>query len=368
MKILLYNHDGRGYGHASRNAAIALVLAKNKANRIVVATGMPFFGRLIKWKNNIDWFKLPSYNSLDFSKEHQEMECVIGKNEELSKLRSVLLLDFVKAFKPDLVIVDFFARGKMDEMVPSINWLKKKGGSLIFLGMRDFIGSKNSYQFTEKEASFVCKYYDRILIYGDPRSYANIELRKFPKIRDKIKIIGYISRAMAIFGKNNGRKSRKNKVVVSLDSNMDSDLLQWIMKFKNKFRPKKEKWFIFSKSYNAMPLKDQKNNIIVKPFGESFLENLNDAKLFIAGGGYNTITDAVWAEVPTVLLIVAREGEQAERAKEFGISHIFIDRINEKSLEKAIKEADKISMFLKGNRNLEAEIYENCNNSRKKSI
>ncbi|MFC1516801.1 hypothetical protein ACFL7E_08620, partial [Thermodesulfobacteriota bacterium] len=61
LDILLYAHDGRGLGHASRSIAIGMALKRLYPDfRVLQVTGCNLSQSLID-RAPLDWIKLPSY-------------------------------------------------------------------------------------------------------------------------------------------------------------------------------------------------------------------------------------------------------------------------------------------------------------------
>ena len=71
-------------------------------------------------------------------------------------------------------------------------------------------------------------------------------------------------------------------------------------------------WYVFGPSQ----IKSTSSSVIAQPFSPHFLSALLSTRLCIAYAGYNTLTDCLWAGVPTLLLIRAlSETEQQQHAQ-----------------------------------------------------
>src|SRR5215831_6187057 len=115
MRFFFYSHDGMGLGHVRRQIAIAAALRELEPNaQVLLATSVDDVAGL-GLPPNVDTLKLPGLRKIA-NGDYSSRRLGIPKRD-MHKLRSALLLEAVKAFGPDIVLVDkhpFGARGELE--------------------------------------------------------------------------------------------------------------------------------------------------------------------------------------------------------------------------------------------------------------
>ncbi len=242
-RILLYSHDTYGLGHIRRTLAIAEQLAADfpQATQLLISgTPQPPCFKLPK---RLDFIKLPDMDKPSSRKFHAPS--LLLPSDALKALRGIMILEAVRCFKPDLVLVDKAPAGIGGEMLPSLNYLKQfRPQTKLVLGMSDIEdhammvrenersevpsactgkiiegGSEKCGQWRSTEVSLLMENdYHLILHYGNRDVYDPVsEYRLSPKIAAKIISCGYIGRTSPIFPKSKLRHSlnmKTNRLVV----------------------------------------------------------------------------------------------------------------------------------------------------------
>ncbi len=197
MRIFYYSHDTYGLGHIQRTLAIARQVALDcpEATQLLV-TGSPQ-SHSFELPDRLDIIKLPS-----ITKSPEGGYCSRTLQlpfKTLKALREILILEAIRHFKPDIVLVDKAPAGVKGEMRPALSFLKKeRPETKLVLGMRDI----------EDDAEKVCEAwkqqglyrlmdetYDAILLYGNRSIYDPVKAyRLSARTENKIISCGYIGR------------------------------------------------------------------------------------------------------------------------------------------------------------------------------
>jgi predicted glycosyltransferase len=205
MKILVYSHDTFGLGNIRRMLSICQHLLDNLSNlSILLISGSPVLHRL-RLPQGLDYIKLPCVGR----DESGEMSVTYlgGNTQEMSRLRSDLILTAVFNFQPDLILVDKKPYGIQGELKATLHYLKKyRLPTKLVLLLRDILDTPES---TIKEWCSLGNYqalehfYDQILVVGTPEIFDVVEEYQFPyTLARKVKFCGYIQR-------NAGLRSRE---------------------------------------------------------------------------------------------------------------------------------------------------------------
>ena len=107
LDILIYAHDGRGLGHASRSIGIGMALRRLFPNlKVLFVSGCRQSQELIG-AAPLDWLKLPSYETIV---ENGKSRGIIGKSmfsdNQIGEFRAKELEHLVALYRPRLVLVD----------------------------------------------------------------------------------------------------------------------------------------------------------------------------------------------------------------------------------------------------------------------
>lgn len=195
IRVLLYSHDAMGLGHARRNLLIAETLIDaHIAADVLLVTGINING-LFSLRRGIEVLTLPGLHKTALG-QYQPRNWNMSL-EELTSLRSSLLMGAVDAFRPDLMIVDNVPRGANNEAEGALELMRRRNGRCV-LGLRDILDSPAAVHFEwrkRRNHEAIADYYDEVWIYGDSNFYdPRIEYRLSNSIADKVRFTGYFRR------------------------------------------------------------------------------------------------------------------------------------------------------------------------------
>jgi len=101
LDILLYAHDGRGLGHASRTIGIGMAIKRLYPDlRVLFVSGASISQSLIG-RSGLDWIKLPAYASKIENGVSTGVDGPAGFYKSvLGNHRATMLAQIVESFKP----------------------------------------------------------------------------------------------------------------------------------------------------------------------------------------------------------------------------------------------------------------------------
>ena len=194
-RIALYSHDAMGMGHARRNVLIAQALAHDSPSagllcitgtRTITAQCVPA---------GIDWLTLPALRKEGGGRRYQSRHLAVPAGE-LVALRAKTILAALKAFDPDVCIVDKLPRGLLGELAPTLQSLRARGRTRFVLGLRDVLDDPSSVRrewHDQGNDETIRRYYDAVWVYGDPTVYDQVREYGFARdIAAKVSYTGYL--------------------------------------------------------------------------------------------------------------------------------------------------------------------------------
>ncbi len=200
IKIALYSHDTMGLGHKRRNTLIAKTLADSYLpTDILTITGIQEASDFPK-RSGLDCLSLPAlYKTAEGLYQSRYLNISLQK---IIKLRGRIIKAALKAFDPDILIVDKVPRGAVKELNPTLKYLRNLGKTHCILGLRDVLDEPAAVRREWEKAGndrAIRKYYDTIWVYGDPQVYDLAREYQFAAdIAAKIRYTGYFDRRVEL--------------------------------------------------------------------------------------------------------------------------------------------------------------------------
>ena len=333
FNILMYSHDTYGLGHIRRTMAIASQLCSEGIN-ILILTGSPIAGRF-GFPEQIDFVRIPGMIKKT-NEEYQPLSIKINPRHALD-IRKNIITATAKAFQPHLFIVDKEPLGLKKEVLPTLRWIRRcLPHSRTILGLRDIMDDAESVRRHWKKKNVyrnLDALYSEIWVYGIQDFYDPVREYAIPEsIRQKMLFTGYIprskpsQRAADRIRQELGVAPHEKLIVVTtggggdgfavmdtyltmleerpLDSHTKSVLVT------GPFMPQQERKGLFKRARKA--------KVQTFLFYRRMEKLMAAADLVISMGGYNTISEVLCQETPS--LIVPRQSprmEQLIRARVF---------------------------------------------------
>ena len=195
-RILLYSHDTYGLGHLRRNLAIAGALLSGLPGcQVLLATGSTVVDRFRR-PAGLQVVKLPpviktGVESYDSSEAGIPISLV-------RRARSAVLVDVVRRWRPDLVLVDHSPLGMKGELVPVFEAVTELARPpRLVLGLRDILddpGHVRALWESEGVYETLREVYDHVLVYGQKDIFDVAEAYGLgPEVRGKLSYCGYVA-------------------------------------------------------------------------------------------------------------------------------------------------------------------------------
>ena len=324
--MLIYSHDTFGLGHLRRCLKISQTLKGAYPDlSLLLVTGSPQVHRF-QLPPGIDYIKLPAVRKT--ADEEYEPRSMGTSFQRAFRMRSQLLLETVKEYRPHVLLVDHSPLGMKGEMLAALDWLKgHRRETVTILGLRDVIDEPDkTIAAWNSQGVFQAlrSYYDNIWIYGSPRVFDPTIAYAFPDdIKNKTKFIGYITEPQKSIQAPNNHDGGKF-VVVTIGggdgageavvgtflemlkehrSDIDFDSLIITGPFVSN-----ELWRRFRREERGLPTKIRKFVTHTRPY-------LLRSHLVISTGGYNTTTEILsYAKRALIIPRMLYRNEQYLRA------------------------------------------------------
>jgi predicted glycosyltransferase len=194
VRIALYSHDTMGLGHMRRNLLLAeeLVASPLRPN-ILLISGSREVSRFALARG-IDVVSLPAlYKDAESTYHARSLDVSLA---DLIAVRSATILGTLKAFEPDVFVVDNVPRGAVRELDAAMNYLRRRGRTRCVLGLRDILDDARDVrtEWTRSENySAVRRNFDMIWVYGDQNVADVSEEYAFPHdIASRVHYTGYL--------------------------------------------------------------------------------------------------------------------------------------------------------------------------------
>ena len=195
MRILIYSHDSYGLGHLRRCMTLAQALSDRiPGAAILIVTGSPCATHFAL-PPGVEVVKLPSVT------KDEDGRCVSRSLAlglpAVMRLRRSLLEESLRAFEPDVLVVDHRVVGLGGELTEVLAEARRRGVATV-LGLRDVIDAPAAVArewadpITRRALS---ESYDRICIYGWPTLFDHRSEYPLPRaVLDRVEFTGLVVR------------------------------------------------------------------------------------------------------------------------------------------------------------------------------
>ncbi len=324
LDVLIYAHDGRGLGHASRSIGVGMALRRlYPDHRVLFVSGCNLSRELIG-KAPLDWLKLPSYETRVV---HGKSIGITGKSmysdEQLGQLRSRELAHLLALYRPRVVLVDHTPQGKHKELVQALS-VSSGSDTRWILGVRGVVGEVKQAH-SELAGSLFKEHYHAVLWYGDSLVLGNSHCEQLRQQYGTVPVeCGYVLR-LAEFAHWNGNGQMLDPDepvagVVSIpwlgEKSMDflvilAEVLQGIPRSFGCWRLFVDTAEDGGAGRKLRGLFENIPGCRIESPGIAYVSALLRSKTAVIYGGYNSLMDVIHAGVPA--LVVLREMQDGEQ-------------------------------------------------------
>lgn len=323
LDLLIYAHDGRGLGHASRSIAVGMAVRRLFPEmKVLFVSGCKLSASFIG-KAPLDWLKLPSYETRVVQGKSRGTKGYSNFSDaDLGRFRSRMIRDIVVLYRPRCVLADHSPQGKHKELLPGIEGCRGSDTRWV-LGVRGVVGEVPQV-FSELAESTFRSHYHSMLWYGDsgvlgidPKNMLHDRFGK-PPVET-----GYVSRLsewvhwQAVpppadpFLAGTVSIPWAGEHTYRFLSNLADALGKIGSAFGN--------WRLFiglpettSKAGSIYDLFHDMPFCSVEPAGAHYPEAVINSKIAVIYGGYNSITDVLWANKPAVVVLRSMQDREQE--------------------------------------------------------
>ena len=196
-KLMVYSHDTFGLGNVRRMLSICKQLIDSIPDlSILFITGSPMI-HCFRIPLRFDYVKLPCLSRTD--RDSYSVKYLNTRINETVKLRSDLILNTAKNFKPDLLLIDKKPYGVKKELAATVAYIKTHcPNTKLVLLLRDILDSQEQTKKIWKEQGYykaIQSYYDLLLIVGEDKIFDSRKEYCFPaSASEKVRFCGYIKK------------------------------------------------------------------------------------------------------------------------------------------------------------------------------
>ena len=165
-RVAMYSPGMVGFGHIRRNASIAQELRRSALQPVILMIAEARQAGALPMPEGVDCVTLPALRKeADGCCKPRYLDV---SNEELITLRSKVISRAIKAFEPDMLIVDHLPLGAGGELARTLEHSRRHGIRCV-LGVRDVLPDPESVRnsWSEQAVRALHDYYDAIWIYGN---------------------------------------------------------------------------------------------------------------------------------------------------------------------------------------------------------
>ena len=243
---------------------------------------------------------------------------------ELETIRTKILLETCDRFQPDILIIELFPFGRRRfsfELIPLMEKAKAMGAKIVS-SVRDIVVTKqNQQRHEEKVCRLINKYFDMLLIHGDP-NFVKLNL-SFSRVNDltcPVHYTGYVVQPLP----QPQLIANKPIILVSVGGGrFGHDLLECVAHtapiLKDKI-PHYLQVFTGAFSPDEVLVKLQQitknlDNITIERYTPNFLNYMQQADLSIGMSGYNTTMNILSTGVKAMMMAFQGNNDKEQETR-----------------------------------------------------
>jgi predicted glycosyltransferase len=192
-RLLIYSQDGFGLGHQRRTTLLANEFLRICPGASALTVSDSPLGKFFSSAAGHDYCKLPSIRKV--GPGDWRPVSLSSSFADVLDMRRAVLQTTVRAFRPDVLLVDHMPHGAMGELVPTLDLLRDEE-TVVVLGLRDILDAPPVVRERWRlEGAFEAleRYYDRVLVYGSSDVFDVATEYDWPEaVRPKIQYCGYV--------------------------------------------------------------------------------------------------------------------------------------------------------------------------------
>ncbi len=318
-----------GIGHLKRAALVCGALAEAGFEVTLASGGVGVPGVV---PGNVRLVQLPPLSAADVTFRNLIDERGRAIDDAWKAKRAAALMRAWREAGAEVLIVELFPFGRRQLRFELLPLLEAAGEALVISSVRDLLQKRPGRE--EETLALVEKYFDRVLVHGDPRvapfsaSFAAAE-----RLAGRLAYTGYVVEAPAAGTGDAGR----GEVLVSAGGGaVGRRLLETAIRARALTGLRERPWRVLAGvnagDFDALRLLAE-GNVIVERSRNDFTELLRNCELSISQAGYNTVMETLQARARAVVVPFSQgsETEQATRARLLAERGL-VEAVDEKTL------------------------------------
>ena len=320
-KVMFYCQHILGMGHLIRSVEIVKGLIPDF--QICFVNG----GQVIpefEFPSEIEVINIPAVKTDSEFNELRPVDRSLTM-EEVEEKRRNMLLDTCDRFGPDILIIELFPFGRRRfsfELIPLMEKAKAMGTKIVS-SVRDIVVTKqNQQRHEEKVCRLLNKYFDLLLIHGDP-NFVKLDL-SFSRVNDLNCPVHYTGYVVQPVPKTRQIILDKPTILVSVGGGrFGHDLLECVARaapiLKDKI-PHHIQVFTGAFSPDEVLFKLQEitkdlDNITCDRYTTNLLDYMQQADLSIGMGGYNTTMNILSTGIPAMMMAFQGNNDKEQETR-----------------------------------------------------
>ncbi|WP_432519797.1 glycosyltransferase family protein [Kineococcus sp. SYSU DK006] len=322
--MALYGHDTCGLGHLRRNLALAAALRGSPLRpEVLVITGSPQAQRFPR-PPGVELLVLPAVRK-DSDGRYAAATLDVPL-EDVVAVRSATAAAALRAWRPDLLVVDKVPGGFRGEMLEALSSLRATGRTRTVLGLRDVLDEPAAALAEWRRdgaAAALARSYDEVWVYGDPSVHdLREDLRMTPAERAATRFLGYLAADRPAGGAEPLPKHDPGARTVLASVGGGGDGAQLTRALLAAPLPAGVELVLLPGPYAPTPLRAEleaaahQEGVHVVPFTDAVGEWAAAADAVVCMGGYNSVAEVLATTTPALVVPRTRpRREQEVRAR-----------------------------------------------------
>lgn len=358
-RLLVYSHDTYGLGNIRRMVALVEHMVKTNHDLCaLILSGSPMM-HAFRLTAGIDYVKLPCLHRSEAGAYGSSYLDIT--HDALVAMRSDIILQTVRGFQPDLILVDKKPLGVENELVPTFEMLRKaENRPRIALVLREILDAQEVTKKIWAKHGYhdsLAEFYDSVFVLG-PKSVFDVSAEyDFPLItRNKLRHCGYLAKPNTSRSSSTVRAELglTNQSIVMLTAGGGQDGYRLLKTGIDALMPVSEQknlhLLVFpgpemdaGRSAEFFHIAEQSGRVSAFPFTNDLLSYLNASEVVVSMAGYNTVTELLMLKKDAVLVPrVIPSKEQWIRANRLAEQGYFTllspDKLDESTMRQCVLE------------------------------
>ena len=245
---------------------------------------------------------------------------------ELEIIRKDILVETCQKFSPDILAIELFPFGRRRfsfELIPLLETAKAMGTKIVS-SVRDIVVTKqNQQRHEEKVCRLMNKYFDLLLIHGDPNFVKlNLSFSRLNDLSCPVHYTGYVVQPLP--ESNNSLQIKQPSILVSVGGGrFGHDLLECIAKTAPLLKDQIPHHIqVFTGAFSPdevlaklQAMTEKQDNITVDRYTPNLLHYMQQADLSIGMAGYNTTMNILSTGVKAMMMAFQGNNDKEQETR-----------------------------------------------------